>query len=516
MFDDGVATGEDVFGRPLPPGAGRPATEAAAPGPDPAAELSLPVQQLLASLPAVVGQVPAELPGSQALADTAALLRAIEQLHAAVLGRVADVDARKLHTLVGASSAGSWVAQQQTSLDRGELALARRLAGLPTLDTAVREGRLSVATAERVAKALAKLRRHVDRPDGLIDGQPAEQVLVGVIGHGVKDLICQHLGGLADDDPRLAVLLEALAQIVESPTGELARLEAAFVLLAEHLEPALLPDALGTLVDACLPNELEKRAADAHSNRGFGVRRNGDGSGFHVTDGDLDLETGELLWTVLQAGLTADPDNPVDTAEFAGLREQGWQAGDPLPATGGPRSRRQRGHDALRLALRALLDSGALGSRDKAAPHVAVTTGLDTLHRVPGAMPAVAASGTRLPSSLVRRWFCESAVTRFVLSLGRKVIETSHPERTLTAQERRIKKIETGGRCQIAGCRCGPSARLVPHHGDPWAQCHTTSLTDAVLICEPSHHDLHSGGHTLRLKDGRWLNEHGWADGPGR
>jgi hypothetical protein len=143
---------------------------------------------------------------------------------------------------------------------------------LPTLDAAVREGRLSVAVAERVGKALATLRRHLDRPGGLIDGQPAEQVLVGVIGHGVRDLTCQHLGGLAEDDPRLQPLLDQLAEIVQAPSSELARLEAAFVLLAGHLEPALLPDALATLVDACLPNELAKRAADAHSNRGFGIR----------------------------------------------------------------------------------------------------------------------------------------------------------------------------------------------------------------------------------------------------
>jgi hypothetical protein len=103
-----------------------------------------------------------------------------------------------------------------------------------------------------------------------------------------------------------------------------------------------------------------------------------------------------------------------------------------------------------------------------------------------------------------------------VLSLGRKVIETSHIERTLKPHERRAKRIETGNRCQIAGCRCGPGATLIPHHPDPWWRCGTTSKDDTVLICESNHHDLHSGGHTLRLKDGRWLNEHGWTDGPAR
>lgn len=116
----------------------------------------------------------------------------------------------------------------------------------------------------------------------------------------------------------------------------------------------------------------------------------------------------------------------------------------------------------------------------------------------------------------MRRWFCDSAATRFILSLGRRVIETSHTERTLEPHERRIKKLETGGRCQAAGCPCPPGRPLVPHHPDPWSHGRTTSLTGTVLFCESSHHDVHSGGHPIRLRDGRWLNQHGWTDGPAR
>jgi hypothetical protein len=317
MFDSGDSGFGQVPDGVLP----RSRPSVAAPAPEPVV-LSVPVQQLLTAVEAVVAQLPVELPGPQALADTAVMLAAVEQLHAAVLGRVADVDARKLHTLDGAASTGAWIAQQPTSLDRGQVALARRLGSFPLLDAAVRGRRLSVAAAEQVGKALAKLRRHVDRPDGLIDGQPADQLLIGVIGHGVRHLIGQHLGGLADHDPRLTALLGDLAAIVDAPVSELSRLEAAFVLLADHLAPHALPDALKTLVDAALPNELDRRAADAHSNRGFGLRRNADGSGWHITDGELDLETGELLHTVLHAETDVDPDNPVDTAGYARLRRR--------------------------------------------------------------------------------------------------------------------------------------------------------------------------------------------------
>ncbi len=164
-----------------------------------------------------------------------------------------------------------------------------------------------------------------------------------------------------------------------------------------------------------LPNELERRAEHGHDNRRFSMRRHDDGSGWVITEGELDVECGELLHTVL--------------------------------------------------------------------------------HASPGALPAVAGSGTTLPISLVRRWWCDSDLTRFVCSLGRKVIETSHTARTLKAHERRAKHLETGGRCQGAGCHRGPGCRLIAHHADPWAQSHTTSLADTVLLCEQTHHHLHAG-HT--------------------
>ena len=76
------------------------------------------------------------------------------------------------------------------------------------------------------------------------------------------------------------------------------------------------------------------------------------------------------------------------------------------------------------------------------------------------------------------------------------------------------KQLETGGRCQGAGCSRGPGNRLIPHHVTPWASCGTTSLYDTVLLCEQTHRDVHLGGHPIRLKDGRLLGPHGWTDRP--
>jgi hypothetical protein len=110
---------------------------------------------------------------------------------------------------------------------------------------------------------------------------------------------------------------------------------------------------------------------------------------------------------------------------------------------------------------------------------------------------------------------CDSAITRFVLSLGSRVIEMSHTERTLKPHERRIKLLETGGVCQAAGCSKGLHSGhpLVPHHVTAYARCRETSLAQTVLLCDGSHHDLHVGSRTIRLKDGRRLSAAGWVDG---
>ena len=83
-----------------------------------------------------VGSLPwvllAELPGTVALADTRALMVASQQLNAELLRRLTDVQRRKLFTLDGAPSIGTWVdGPHIAGVDRSHLALARRLDRVP-------------------------------------------------------------------------------------------------------------------------------------------------------------------------------------------------------------------------------------------------------------------------------------------------------------------------------------------------------------------------------------------------
>lgn len=514
-----MTTTDDVTGRP---------TSQTLP-PSPA------VQELMAAAAAVAALDPVELSGAQALADAAALLAVLDQLRVHSMHRLADVQARDLHTLDGAGTTVAWLRSQQASTDPRDLPLARKLSRLPLLRRQLDDGALPIRTATVLAGELDRLRRHVDRLDALIDGRPAELTVAAVVVDGVLGQICTCLGGLDDADPRLDQLRAELADIASRPQSELLRLEAAFLVLARHVPADQLRGALDPLVDALLPQQLEDRCADAHARRGFTVTRNPDGSGYFISDGECDVELGELLSVVIDAEMSVDPDNPTDTAGWAAARADGWEPGDIHPGEQPPailqreqgsdelespqwqpgrrpRTLKQRRHDALKNGLRKLLDSGALGLRDKVAPHLGATVSIDQLHNAAGSLPAIStATGNPLPLSLVRSWWCDSSVSRFVLSLGRKVLETSHTERTLKGHERRAKQVETGGRCQAVGhVHPGP----IPHHVDPWASSGQTSYRDTVMVCASTHHDLHTGKRIIRLKDGRWLNEHGWTDGP--
>jgi hypothetical protein len=490
-----------------PPGLGTVAALDGMPALDPS--LSVPLAVIVAGLDAMTRQAPADLPAAQALLETQVLLVQADRLKALVLARIADVDARRLHELDDSPSTAAWVAEQQTSTPRSDVTLAKRLHRVPQVAARIAAGGLSVAGGVLIARALTKLRPHLDRPDGRIDGQPGEPTLAAVIIDGVRSQVAEAAGGLADDDVRLVRLVTDLQEIAARPVSQHARLEAAFLALAARVEPGQLSDALGLLVDALLPNELAARAEDAHRDRSLILTR--DDTGWDLR-GRLDLEGGELLFTALTAAAATDPDNPLDTAAADQLRAQGL---DPYEdGCVQVRSRRQRQHDALTLLLRRLLASGALGLRGKHPPQLAITISEPALHGRGGALPARVASGARWPAALVRRLVCDSAITRFVLSLGHRVIETSHTGRTLTPHERRIKHLETGGVCQGAGCTRGEHTghRLIPHHATPYALCGTTSLADTVLLCDVTHHDLHQGGKTVRLKDGRLLGLAGWVD----
>lgn len=473
------------------------------------------VEALVAAVRQLQTSPPSPNP-EQALIEAAAVLRAEQQLKIHGVRRIADVEARGLHEIDGHRSVRTWLQQQRPDGDATDASLAMALREFSRLEESVAAGTCSLGAARKVVRVLRLARAHVDQGDGLIDGSDAMQVMAGVVGN-VVTLACRYLHGLDDNDPRLAQLQADTEEILTAGGAELVQLEAAFTLLAEQVPLPALTSLLDELLMALLPSELERRAEQARERAGLVVTRKHDGSGWQLK-GDLDLECGERLFTALRSEAARDPQNPIDTELWVQSRDGGMEPWETGAEQLKPRDKRRRLHDALDRLLGRYLAVGLGGVCDKVPVQVHVTipgggpTSSDVLPL--GSLPARADSGQLIPRSLVRRWWCDSQVTAFVMSLGGKALRTIHSQRTLTARERRALHLESGGRCAGLGCcREGPLLRLAPHHVTLYSASGRTSMDETLLFCDLTHGDLHRG-KTILLKDGRYVSEHGISDKP--
>lgn len=463
------------------------------------------IEQALAADPAALGD-------AQVLVDAKALFALTARVQALGVRYLAEVDRRGLHRLDDSPTTTSWARERALPVTGAQVALARRLDALPLLADQLLTGRVPLAAAQQLQTALARLRPFLDRPDGLVDGQPAEQALMGVVVHGVASVVAEARGGFRSDDDATALRCE-LEGVLAAPQNELRRVEAAFLVVAREVEADQLVPALRQLTDALLPAQLEERARKASEQAELSVHAEW-GTGRTLLSGSLSPECAELFHAVISAEMARDADRPQDTAAAARLREQGLDPYDPELTCLRPRSRGEQRHDALQAALTRYLAADLGGQHDKQPVQIVVMVNAETLEGEPGALPARGASGAHLPASLVRRWSCRSTIVRQVLDLRRRVIETSHTARTLKPHERRALLTQTGGVCQGAGCtRSGrdPGTVMHPHHASPWARVRRTSLADTVLLCDRTHQDLHEG-KTVRLKDGRRLGPDGWLE----
>lgn len=455
---------------------------------------------------------PTAVSPTRALAELTTLLGVMKRLRLHQLARLADVTDRKLHRLADHRSTTAWLRDVAPDVDRTDLRLTGKLPDLPTLSRAVDDGSVSLRAAKRVVRALGQVRRHLDAEDRLIDGQQGDDV-IGAVALNVVDLVVSARRGLEPDSRELDDLVVRAADIARSSGTQLERLDAAFTLLAEEVPAGDLVDLLDRLVLSAVPSLLEQRAAQAEDLASLSLERRSDGRGWHL-EGELDHECGERLFTALTGEVHRDPDNADDTEAWRALRDQGLAPDDAEPAER-PRARRRRMHDALSRLLERHLEAGLAGSHHKLPLVVNVTLPADAIDGRSGALPPMGDSGAPLPRALVRRWWCDARVTAFFVRRGGTVVGTAHAGRTLTAIERRAALIQHDNRCAGVGCcrgRPDPLRPLRPHHVQRFAEDGLTWLEDTVMICDTLHHDLHAGGRTVLLRDGRRLREQGWVD----
>ena len=490
------------------------------------------VAQLEADVAALETLDPSTLPDGQVLGDTERLLELQQRLRVLQLAWLAEVERRRLYKDAGFHGMKGWLRHTAPDVDDRDRTLAERLRGRPHLAEAVREGRVSVTGARLVGETLAKVDRFLDPHDGLLDGQPAEPVVAQVV-RNVIDLVARGKGGLSDDHPLLAALVQVTAAINETGGSQRSRVEQACVLLATHLPAETLKRALEEQSGALLPDLLEKQQEAAEERRGASLSRRRDGS--WDLEARLTPECGERLHTALAAEARRDPANPDDTRARAEERERQAEVegrdpfGEPTPmppwepsgfgeATDAPlvpRTRSRRLHDALDRMLERYLAEGLGGKHDKVPVQLTVVVPSALPDGTPGALPARSSTGALLARSVVRRWWCDAHVTALVVSRGWMPLGIAHTGRTLRSLERRASLVQQDHRCAGVDCCAGtpdPLIALVPHHLYDHSTHGRTSIGETVWLCPTGHHDVHTGKRRLRLRDGRLIDENGEID----
>ncbi len=493
-----------------------------------AALLGLAVDRLLA-------EVPVEMDGDSALARAGAVLIARERLAAVALAAVRDIDCRELYALACAGSTRSWL-RTQLGGDQGQLGLARRLAGRPLVTSALADGQISLRAAGQLGGALDQ-----------VPTQVAEPALLAVLTDGIAGLLAAVTGShllpevppsphaLAVRAELAAVTTAACAATTATPA---ARLEPAVLLLARHLAPGLLGPSLGYLLDALLPDGIDLPDADEYFLR-LQPLLDGDWD----LRGHLDPETGTLLAREIdrqqkakadqaphdagddEAGDESD-DEPADqtaagqtVGDEAGTPaapEDTWTADrDPHASTSDqPVPAGQRRHDALTQLLRDTATSLTVGSGRPAPTAMLITSSIEALEGRLGALPGTLTTSGQpisLPAATLRRLGCDSELTAVLLDAARHPVGASSTRRSANRKERAALRIQWGPWCAIDGCA---DTHTVPHHVPPWWLTRTTRLRDLIPLCTHDHRAVHEQHRTLRLKDGRHIDELGWTTMP--
>ncbi len=458
-----------------------------------------------------------ELPGPAALDRCAALLVLQERLGAAALVAVGDVDRRELFALDAAGSARSWL-RRQVGGDAGQLTLARRLSARTLVWQALATGELSGRGAGQLCAALEQVPVEV-----------AEARLEAVLVHGVADQLRLQLGvGLpAGREPsvdQLALRAE-LASVVGDALNDTAlppadRLEPVLLLLARETAPGMLQHTLDYLLDALLPDGIDEPDA-----RDFYLDLVPVLEGAWDVRGHLDHQTGTLLEAELarQARARQADDTEIDrrAAEAAGpeavraFRADPFDPFDPaLPPPAGPyrplRSKGRLRHDDLTQLLTDAAETGA-GTGQPAPVAITIVASLDAVQGRDGALPGQVQTAGRpftVRPETLQRMGCYSELTAVLLDATGRPIGVSSTRRSADRRERAALAALWGAWCAVQACA---RTTTVPHHVRPWWLSRETILKDLIPLCAGCHHDVHDGHRTLRLKDGRLIDEHGWA-----
>jgi Domain of unknown function (DUF222)/HNH endonuclease len=165
------------------------------------------------------------------------------------------------------------------------------------------------------------------------------------------------------------------------------------------------------------------------------------------------------------------------------------------------RNRNQRYADALVELAQHALDAGKLPKSGGQAPHLQVTTTVDTLRAMRGAPAGMLEGVGPISASTVQRLACDANITRVVMGPDSAVLDVGRTHRLPSLTTRRALRTRDRG-CQWPGCD-REAAWTAAHHLVHWANGGATEIENLVLLCHRHHRLVHEGGWTLaRGEDG--------------
>jgi hypothetical protein len=332
-------------------------------------------------------------------------------------------------------------------------------------------GKLAGALANRLRITRAEASRRIHEAADLgerraLNGEPLEPLLPataqaqrnGEIGAGHVAVIRSFWHRLPD-----VVDIET-RQKAEAHLGRLA---------GEHR-----PDELAKLAEKltdCLNPDGDFTDADRAKRRGITIGKQ-DLDGMSPISGYLTPEARATIDAVFAKLAAPGMCNPDDIAPcVSGTPSQAAIQGDTRGAS-------QRNHDALVVAVRALLASGDLGQHNGLPASIIVTTTLQELEA--GAGKALTGGGTLLPMSDVIRLGSHAHHYLAIFDKG-KALALYHTRRLASPAQRIVLHARDRG-CTFPGCTV-PGYLCEVHHNNPYATNPVTDINHLSFACGPNH-----------------------------
>ncbi|MDP3711359.1 MAG: DUF222 domain-containing protein [Mycobacteriales bacterium] len=435
--------------------------------------------------------------GLVAAADVHELLAMQAEIAAAVAARLQVVDATQTWQQTGSKAQWAWLTRHSATETSAPMSpsearrwakLARGLRERPAVERLLRSARISAAHATVLLTQL--------------------------------DLLDKRIIGTALNSPEW---------LVEQ--------EQAFCDLAELTDPLVLQRELGKRLRALAPEPAAEEDRDKVTERKASLTEGF--AGMWNLIGTLDPHSGQVLKAALSAwrrndqtaGDTRSPaqrdvDALVGIATFWMARTETVTRGRGVQLVVTVPEARLAAHQSQRDLYGVPVtcpDTGArlpdpftepLFTRDgQLLPHTD-TTGPDALppellgDPVP---PATYPDGTAVAESTLEMLLCNATLTRVVLDQDSAVLDVGRGSRVFTHPQWLASMTQWDWKCATDGCQA-PADRLELHHALWWRNGGTTDLINCAPLCTGTsscHTRVHDGA-TLRLRDGRLLDQHGF------